>query len=210
MEKSDGTFGDPADLRQSRLKQLPERKSPRHARQFHSGVENFFLLPAFRYVFLDGHEMGNDSLRIPDGRYVGRVPEEPAVLPAIAQLPMPGFSGKKRFPHAFVEYPRMRSGFQDSGVPAQNLFGVVPRHFDEFRVHVFDRSVAVRDDHRNGTLRHGPPKLLQFRASFLQGGILPPEKVHQLVSGRESEIFPVLLDPFGRKRTLFGQEDRRR
>ena len=75
-----------------------------------------------RDVLLDGEVMGSTAMGIDDGRNVGGLPIQLAVLLSVAQFALPCLATGQGGPKVAIGFRRRLAGLQDAGILAERFF----------------------------------------------------------------------------------------
>ena len=116
-------------------------------------LQQGFFRPLVRGdVHLYRHKIGHDAVLIKDGSDRRIFPIEFSVLLPIADSVAPHLSSRKSLPHLLVEFGRVNTGLQEAGIVSHRFLRRIARDLDKARVHVFDRTLWIRDHDRGGAL----------------------------------------------------------
>ena len=138
------------------------------------GIEFLPHAFSFRDVVLDRQVMGDTAIGLPDRREDGEFVVFTAVLAAVDELPLPGFTTLQRGPHVVKGGARCQPRVQELGVASDYFLAGVATHAQEGLIDVFDLCIDVGDDDALGALLDRQGQLAQLHVGLDMLGDIGP------------------------------------
>ena len=125
-------------------------------------TQSFFRALAFSDVFFHRDEVGNDVVRVLNGRDGSYFPKELSVLFFVVELAAPVVARCDGFPQPLIFFRRGLARFQNVWFFPAGFIQGITRYLRKLGVDIFNDAMRVRDDDGGGALFNGKGELTEL------------------------------------------------